>query len=156
MTFIDLPGLDDVQELRLAEEGHYPLIIVGAEEYKKTQTGERVAADYVGTDIVGHNIQLTIVFEGEPELQSFRHWLVLPLETDDDETQKRKLRMLKRNLTLMDIQFENGFDSMSLEGTQFDANVMLESMTDREGQEMTDDSGNPRMQNRLRVPRFQG
>lgn len=160
MSFIEMPGLGDMEELRVADEGTYDLIITRKESYAKTPDGERVQPDTEGfvtimEDAQNYVIALTIGFDGQPELQPFSHWVTLPVPLDDPDKQQGKIRRLKRFLMLTNTPFDqNGFEEDDLVGATFSGRVTQETMTNAEGVEMTDDDGTPRVVNRLIVPRF--
>lgn len=160
MSFIEMPGLGDIKEQRIADENTYDLIITAKESYAKTPENERVAPGTEGfaavmEDALNYVIHVTIAFDGEPDLQPFSHWVTLPVPLDEPDKVKGKIRRLKRFLLLTKTPFDqNGFDEDDLFGATFSAFVTSEEMTDRDNQPMTDGSGAPRFVNRLIVPRF--
>lgn len=146
MSYIEMPGLDTLEDVKVAPEDRYSLVIKDVDEYvKEEHNGE-------GGNTV---IALTIGFDGHDEYQTFRHYLSMPGPNDSPEKAMTKARMLKRFLKLADIPFSSdGFDTQELMGARFDANVGLETVTDMQGNERMDDSGMPLKRNTLRVPKF--
>lgn len=140
MGFINFDAIAATKEAVLAEEGRYPLIIRDAEHDLKDDGRE--------------NIVLTIGFEAKSEqgedLLPFRHWLSLPNSADDSGKVETKLRMLKRFLHLVNyIPSSNELGpaefAEELIGLTFEGDVFQEIYEP--------DNGEPRVNNRLRVPR---
>jgi len=138
MGFIQLKGIDEVQELELAPEGEYSLSITDA-EYYTNDSGRGV-------------IRCRIEFEDHDNFSGFNHWVALPdNELDnpdnDDKGQEKMTRMMrgvKRFLHLWGVEpGADGFDPADLNGASAMANV---------GQTTNDETGD--VFNDLRVPRI--
>lgn len=134
-------SLQDVEELSVAPEGRYTLIIRSCVIHEK--------ADKIF-------LRPTLVFEGMPEYESFDLFLGLPSGSDDETVATNKLRRLKRFFSLAGVDVDmNEFDTEDLLGLAFNGTVVQEVMTNADGTQQMNDSGEPRMRNNLIIPRIQ-
>lgn len=101
MTFIEMPGLDDAKEAKVAPEGLYDLCIVSARINDKD--GKK-------------SILTTIEIEGEPDYANVFHYIALPHESDEDDKRKFKNLMAKRFLHQFGVPMEGGVDMEQLVG----------------------------------------
>ena len=132
MSFIELPGLADVQEPTLAPEGEYGLTIAHAEFYQNDK----------GSNL----IKCSIAFDGHPDYANFNHWVVLSAKDDDDDRRKKRVLNVKRFLHLFSVPTDgDSFEVENFFGASTIANV---------GQTEVDEKGNT--YNELYVPRIQG
>ena len=121
--------LQDAAELEIAPEGEYDLRIVKAEDGESKKGNEMTT--------------LTLAFEGHPEWQPLKHWVLYP--SADMEKNQRAMRVveIKRLLVCFNVEHdEAGFDSDGLVG-QVGRSLVI--------QEEADD-GNT--YNRLKLPRL--
>jgi len=129
MSFIEITGMDEVQEPQLAPEGQYDLRITYAQDYVNDK----------GTPLV----RCSIAFDGHPEYANMNYWIVLPQEDLDQDANTKRILAVKRFLVLFNVPFENGFnveDLLGATGTAFVA------------QSEADEDGN--IYNELRVPKI--
>ena len=143
MSFIQITGGNEVKEPTLAPEGEYQLTIVD-KEIKESKNSP-------GRDV----IHLRIAFTDYDEYADFMHWIALPSKKVDidgadtpEKGQEKFAQMilsLKRNLHLMNVKFDDGFDDDDLLGATFIGAVT---------QEINEDSDDQRPNQRLKVPRL--
>lgn len=145
MSFIEMPGLNDVEETIVAPEDRYSLYIKDVDDYVKEES------ENAGGNIV---IKLLIAFDGHDEFQPFAHYLSMPGPHDDPEKAKTKFRMVKRFLRHVGLNFDDGFDPLELEGLRFDSNVRQEQQQNADGSPRFEDDGQPALRNVLSVPKF--
>lgn len=126
--------LNDVTEPKAAPTGTYRLQITGAE---LGESGER--SKHPGSPL----IRVTIGFPDEPDYLTFRHYISLPF--DGDENAGFKLLMLKRFLTMFGITYTPDVEElvMSMPGSEAQGDVQL-------GEPNEDGA----VYNSLRVPRM--
>ena len=121
--------LKDAQELEVAPEGEYDLRIVKAEDCESKS----------GNDMT----TVTIAFEGHPEWQAVRHWIMYPNADTPPDQRAMRLIDITRFLTCFGVNFDDdGFDSDDLVGQTGRCLVIQEEA----------DDGNT--YNRLRLPRL--
>jgi hypothetical protein len=115
MSFIQLNGMNELQEPELAPEAEYALMIVDVDAYTKD----------TGRDIV----KVRITFEDHDEYADFNSWLALPNvkidvanhpEGEEAGQKKFKNMMLnvKRFLAQWGIDSDEGFDPADLQGAR--------------------------------------
>lgn len=121
-------------EDKAAKEGRYDLRIVKS-EYKPTKNGEnKMIAAMIAIDGA----------DGEGVLP-FNHYLLEP-NGDDVGVDRRRLRDIKRFLTMFGVPFDNGFD-MEEQASELVGCTAQNAMVTTEDYEGT-------TQNRLRLPRL--
>lgn len=135
MSFIRLgKSLDDINETSVAPEGNYDLVIRAVDIHEKNGR---------------ESLKVTLVFDAEPDIEPFTIFLSIPSGDDDDTVATRKLRRLKRFLTM--VGYEGEMDTLETEdlvGLMFRGSVVQEAMTDRDGKETGD------MRNNLIIPKI--
>lgn len=135
MSFVDLPGLDEVSEKEPAPGGkEYLLSVENVTRYTKEPAGNEV-------------IKLSLSFVEHPEYRRFTHYLSLPGPADDAQKVADKLLMLKRFLSLAHIKVDGGFAEEDLYGANFASMVEQEETIDQKTDKPTG-----RFQNKLVVP----
>lgn len=109
MSFIELPGINDVKEPTLAPEGMYDLIIVRAQIRQKDGKS---------------NILVALEFEDKSfDYADVLHNISLPAAEDDPEKRKTKLLFAKRFFHQFGVPFEGGIDLEALPGCRGRAKV---------------------------------
>lgn len=132
-------NLDDVQEMRPAAVGRYPLTIVSCEEV----TSKKGKPQY----------DVSIAIDGRDDVPNIRHFISLPASGDEEKTLKFKVLMLKRFCALFGKPISgNSLDTtkvaMNLVGAKAMAEIGLDKETDSDGNEKP----GGRVYNRLVVP----
>jgi hypothetical protein len=140
MTFIPV-NFEEVVEPKAAAAGSYDLQITAC---KVTKTGEK--SKRPGSP----QYEVTIGFEGEPNVPNLRQYISLPHEEDEPNSANFKALLLKRFLVAFKVPFQaNGFDIEGLAMEMVGATARLEVALDQ-----PDANGN--VYNRLVVPRIPG
>ena len=103
MSFIELKGIDDIQEQKAAPEALYDLCITSAK--MKEKDGK-------------HSIALVLEIEGEPDYANVFHYVSLPGENDDEDKAKIKLLFAKRFFHQFGISLDNGVELEQLVGNR--------------------------------------
>lgn len=112
MSFIQLNGLQDVQELPVAAEGRYPLVITSA-SLKDSKEGD------------GKNILCIVEVESDRKYANIFHYIALPRGDDKDKDQTMLL-MAKRFFKQFGIPFEDGVELEAFVGSRCEGNVKVD------------------------------
>lgn len=146
MPFVAISGLDDVQEEKPVPEGAYDLRIVNVATTDKE--GNPMLSKGEDGKPKRSMIRCDIRIEDEnyPDARLINHFLVFPVESDEDQTRKLMLRGIKRFLSAFGVEWTSqGFDPEELEG-QTASNILVKLVA------------NPReagsFQNELQLPRL--
>lgn len=110
MSFIQLQGINDVQEPTVVAEGQYDLVIETAKIHKKE-----------GSD--KESILVIIGFEGRPDVSPIFHYMGLPNSDDESKSLQFKLLGIKRFCHMFGISCDAGVDLMSFPGSRARCNV---------------------------------
>jgi len=113
MSFIELPGIDEVTEPEIRPTARYPLVITGA---KIKPSKEKV----------GHNnIEVVIGFDDDPEeiyIPIFQY-LALPHPDDEVKSRRFKLRNIKSFCQVFGITVDGGINVEEFVGSRGECNV---------------------------------
>lgn len=103
MSFIQLSGIDDIQEQKPAPEGSYDLCIVTAKMNEKE--GKQ-------------SIMTMLEIEGEPDFANVFHYVALPGPSDEPEKAKAKLLFAKRFFHQFGITVDGGVEMEQIVGNR--------------------------------------
>ena len=106
MSFLDMPGLEDVKEAVAVAEGPYDLIVIQADITEKDGKS---------------SIRMILEIEGEPDAGNVFHYVSLPHEDDDVDKRKTKMLFAKRFFHQFSIKTDNGVDMEALVGSRASA-----------------------------------
>lgn len=131
MSFIELPGLNNVREKTHAPEGSYGLIVENAKVNDKEGK---------------HTLMVVLSFDGhQEEYENVFHHMSLPGSDDDADKRDFKLRMIRRFTSAFNVPIDdNGFNVEAFLGCAGTVRVGV--------QEYPEGSG--RMSNTLILPKF--
>lgn len=117
MSFIELTGLDDATEKKVAAEGEYELCIINA---KMTEKDGK------------HSIMVVLEVEGEPDIANVFNYIGLPGE--DDDQAEFKLLLAKRFFSQFSIDMNNGVDLEQFVGSRSLGKLTQEEYPEGSGQ----------------------
>lgn len=121
MSFIQLPGLNDVRPPEVHPEGRVGLVILDAKP--KEKEGKMGINCLMGID------------EPHPEpgreWSNFFHYISLPTKDDDAEKVKTKLRMIKQFCVQFGVPTDDGFDPAQVIGSRGEGNIVVEDYQDQ-------------------------
>jgi len=103
MSFIDMPGLNDVKEKYAVAEGPYDLTVISAKISEKE--GKM-------------SVQCILEIEGQPEAANVFHYLSIPGGDDDAEKKQTKMLFLKRFCNQFGIVLDNGLETEQIVGAR--------------------------------------
>lgn len=140
MPFIPV-NLNDAREPKPVPIGRYDLTILNCEEAKSKNNKDQ----YV----------VTIAIDGHDDAPPLKHYISLPMETDEAASMQYKVLLLKRFTTLFKVQVaDGGFDTAVLAGELVNARANAELGLDTEKDADGKDKADARTFNRLQVPRL--
>jgi hypothetical protein len=111
MSFIELKGLDETSEPKVAPEAEYDLCITTAKLTEKEGK---------------HNIMTIIEIEGESDFANVFHYIALPSEDDEDDKRKAKLLFAKRFFYQFGIEMDGGIELEQLVGSRARGKLKLD------------------------------
>jgi len=126
MGFLDITGLDSVQEKQLLKEGRYNLLVESAEVKHNEKTGK-------------DNIRVMLSAEGEANTMNIFHYLSLPAPSDEDDARAFKLLNLKRFMVQFGIPFDNGVNTETFAGARAACNVTVDEYEGRKNNKLVID-----------------
>ena len=104
MSFIELPGIEDVQEKKILKEGRYNLVITSNPTARRNEK--------TGKD----NLLVVLAVEGEPDAANILYNLSLPGAQDENEARSFKLLQIKRFCHAFGISLDNGLNTEEFAG----------------------------------------
>ena len=106
MTFIEMPGMEDVKEAVVEPEGLYDLCITDATLMNKDGK---------------NSIRVILEIEGTDNSANIFHHVGLPNDSDDAEKKKAKMLFAKRFFNQFKIKIDGGIEMESLVGSRASA-----------------------------------
>ena len=106
MSFIEMPGMEDVKEAVPVPEGLYDLCITDATLVNKDGK---------------NSIRVILEIEGQDDASNIFHHVGLPNEDDDAEKKKTKMLFAKRFFGQFKIKIDGGVEMESLVGSRASA-----------------------------------
>jgi hypothetical protein len=106
MSFIELPGINEVQEKVVVPEGLYDLVITSNPSPKKNETSGKT------------NLLCVLAIDGKPDAANVMHNLSLISADDEDETKKFKLLQIKRFCHWFGIDISDGLNTENFAGSR--------------------------------------
>jgi hypothetical protein len=106
MSFIDLPGIDEVTEPELVPEGQYDLVITDNPTPKKNEASGKM------------NMLVVLAIEGFPKAANVMHNLALPTAEDDEKAKQFKLLQIKRFCHTFGIEYAGGINTELFAGSK--------------------------------------
>lgn len=103
MAFVELNGIEDVNEPQVQDDGEYVLVVEDAAPHT-SETSKKTS------------IRVILGFADIPDAANIFHYL--PLAADDDDENKRKMKMLmtRRFLEHFQVPYDNGLNTEDLLG----------------------------------------
>lgn len=118
MGFLDIGGLQDVEEKKIVPEGRYPLTIQSAAVKRNDNTGKE-------------NILCILSVQGVQNVSDIFHYISIPVQDDDADKRNFKLLMLKRFMVQFGIDFSGGINTEQFPGHMAECNVTVEEYQGR-------------------------
>lgn len=118
MGFIQLEGLQDIQEKQLLAEGRYPLLVESAQIRTNEQSGKT-------------NILVVLTADNQPDTQNVLFNLALPHDQDEPSSRYFKLLQIKRFCTQFGINFDDGLNTEAFSGCRASANLTIKEYEGR-------------------------
>jgi hypothetical protein len=118
MSFIEMPGLEDAQELKHAPEGEYDLVIENVSMREKEGTAY---------GLIKANILCILKIEGAGEdYANVMHNISLPSADDDQEKRKTKMLFARRFFEQFGVPYEGGVELEAFVGCRGRAKLVVD------------------------------